>query len=142
MRINIYIFLFVADRDVGRGQMIAPPFALNDAIVSKIDRFKAIGSKCLEAFFDKSRIEMFVDKPASISFKFAPFFFGHGLPVLPTLFLDVFDFVTDGLGVCVVFEVERRGVIANAWFPELEDVGDSVFFLSREHVVESSHFDI
>ena len=62
------MFLFIGDGDISRGQMIAPPLELNDAVVSKVDRFKAIVCPSDDTLFDKSRIDMFVDKPASISF--------------------------------------------------------------------------
>ena len=93
------MFLFIADRNVGR--MIASPLELN--VVSKVDGLVAIGSKSLETFFDKSRIEMFVFKPASICFEFASFFFGHRFLVLYSLTFDILNFVADGLGHGVVF---------------------------------------
>ena len=123
--------------------MIPSPLELNDAIVSTIKRFVTIGGESFETFLDKSRIVIFIVKPAAIGFFFATFFFRHRFLVLYSLPLDLCNFVTDGLGVGVVVEVNARSKIADTWFPKASDVVDSIFFLWREgeveHLVDRSH---
>ena len=82
--------------------MIASPLELNDAVVSKIDGFVAICGESFETFLDKSRIEIFVFKPAPIGFAFAAFFFGHRFFVLYPLTLDLSNFVAYSFGIGVV----------------------------------------
>lgn len=118
--------------------MITPPLELNDAIVSNVERFVAIGCESFECFFSKRRIEMFVNKPAPIGFALSALFFGHRFFVLYSLLLDKCNFVADGLCPGVVVEVERRRKVTNAMFPKLENVIDSNFFLCGEHDIE--HF--
>lgn len=84
--------------------MITPPLKLDDTIVSDVDGLVTISSKSFETFLNKSRIDMFVDKPATIFFAFPTLFFGHGLLVFNALPLDLGNFMTDGLGVGVVFD--------------------------------------
>ena len=77
-----YIFLFIANRNVRRRKIVAPPLELNDAIVSDVERFKTISCKRLESFFIKSRINVFVLEPAPKRINIAPLLLGQRFPVL------------------------------------------------------------
>ena len=94
------MFLFIGNRNIGRRKIVASPLELNDAVVSNI--FITIGGESFESFFSKSRIEIFVFKPAPIGFAFAAFFFGHRFFVLYTLTLDLSNFVAYSFGIGVV----------------------------------------
>ena len=74
--------LFIRDGNLSGRKIVTSPFDLNDAIVSKIDRFIAIVCKSFESFKIKSWIDIFMFKPASIGSAFDAFFFGHRFLVL------------------------------------------------------------
>ena len=119
--------------------MIATPFELDDTVCVKI----TIGSESFETFNDKSRIVKVILEPISKVHIFifllhihSPKFPSHTSPCL-------LDFVTDGLGVGVVIEVNARWKVTYPMFPKASNVVDSIFFLGEgevEHMVDRHDF--
>lgn len=114
--------------------MIATPFELDDAVVSNIKI--TIGGESFETFNDKSRIVKVILETISKVHIFifllhihSPKFPSHTSPCL-------LDFVTDGLGVGVMVEVNARCKVTYPRFPKASNVLDSNFFLWREGKVE------
>ena len=99
------MFLFITDRNLSWSQIVPSPLELNDTVVSKVERFKAIVCPSNESLFDKSWIMIFIVKPVPIGFAFSAFLFGHSLFVLYSLTLDLSNFVADGFSIGVVIKV-------------------------------------
>ena len=110
------MFLFIADRNLGRRKIITSPLELNDAIVSTIK--VAIGSPSFETFLDKSLIVKVILEPIPIIHIFV-FLCGIHSPKFPSHASScLLDFAAKSLLLVVVIDVNGRCKLSDPRFPK------------------------